>query len=65
MMKKCIKLLDCAFVRNHLKYAWQIWDPCYETYRSRLKTIQERILLDYKTGLFLSRVGIIGTIYCS
>lgn len=49
---KTIKVLYCAFVRSHLEYASQVWNPQYNVYITRLENIQKRFLrfLDYKTG---------------
>lgn len=50
---KSIKVLYCAFVRSHLEYASQVWNPQYAIYKSRIERIQKRFLryLDYKARL--------------
>lgn len=47
---KTIKILYCAFVRSHLEYASQVWNPQYEIYKSRIEAVQKKFLryLDYK-----------------
>ncbi|KAJ8717226.1 hypothetical protein PYW08_005625 [Mythimna loreyi] len=47
---KTIKILYCAFVRSHLEYASQVWNPQYEKYKSRIEAVQKKFLryLDYK-----------------
>lgn len=48
---KVVKILYCAFVRSHLEYASQVWNPQYEVYKSRIEGIQKKFLryLDFKT----------------
>lgn len=41
---KTLKLLYCTFVRSHLEYASQIWNPRYQTYIDRIESIQRRFL---------------------
>lgn len=52
---KVIKMLYCAFVRSHLEYASQVWNPSYKTYISRLESIQKRFLrhLQYKCRIYI------------
>lgn len=52
---KTFKILYCAYVRSHLEYASQVWNPCYEVYSSRLESIQKRFLryLQYRARIFL------------
>lgn len=47
---KVIKVLYCTFVRSHLEYASQIWNPRYGIYKSRIEAIQRKFLkyLDFK-----------------
>ncbi|CAF4919102.1 unnamed protein product [Pieris macdunnoughi] len=47
---KTIKILYCSFVRSHLEYASQVWNPQYQEYKARLENIQRRFLrfLDFK-----------------
>lgn len=47
---KSLKILYCAFVRSHLEYASQVWNPRYEIYKSRIEGIQKKFLrfLDFK-----------------
>lgn len=49
---KPIKVLYCSFVRSHLEYASQVWNPQYEVYKSRIESVQRKFLryLDYKAG---------------
>lgn len=37
---KTLKILYCAYVRSHLEYASQIWNPCYDTYSNIIEKIQ-------------------------
>lgn len=48
---KAIKILYCAYVRSHLEYASQVWNPRYEIYKSRIERVQKKFLrfLDFKT----------------
>ncbi|XP_048487187.1 uncharacterized protein LOC125490855 [Plutella xylostella] len=39
---KTVKLLYCAYVRSHLEYASQIWNPQYDVYINRLEKIQRK-----------------------
>jgi ribonucleases P/MRP protein subunit RPP40 len=50
---KTVKILYCAFVRSHLEYASQVWNPRYSIYAVRIENIQKRFLryLDYKAHL--------------
>lgn len=47
---KPVKILYCSFVRSHLEYASQVWNPQYETYKSRIEGVQRKFLryLDYR-----------------
>ncbi|CAG9134857.1 unnamed protein product [Plutella xylostella] len=39
---KTIKILYCAYVRSHLEYASEIWNPRYNMYIDRLERVQRR-----------------------
>lgn len=39
---KTVKLLYCSYVRSHLEYACQVWNPNYETYSDRIEKIQRK-----------------------
>lgn len=39
---KTVKLLYCAYVRSHLEYASQIWNPRYNVYINRIERIQKK-----------------------
>lgn len=41
---KTIKILYCAYVRSHLEYASQIWNPQYDLYIGRLERIQKKFV---------------------
>ena len=41
---KTFKILYCAFVRSHLEYASQVWNPMYDVYIKRIENIQKRFL---------------------
>ncbi|KAG7295979.1 hypothetical protein JYU34_021071 [Plutella xylostella] len=41
---KTVKILYCAYVRSHLEYASQIWNPQYDIYIDRLERIQKRFI---------------------
>lgn len=41
---KTIKILYCAFVRSHLEYASQVWNPTYGIYINRIENIQKKFL---------------------
>ena len=43
-MVKTFKILYCAFVRSHLEYVSQVWNPSYNTYITRIEGIQKRFL---------------------
>lgn len=47
---KPVKILYCSFVRSHLEYASQVWNPQYEIYKSRIEGVQRKFLryLDYR-----------------
>ena len=47
---KPIKVIYCSFVRSHLEYASQVWNPQYGIHKSRIEGIQKKFLryLDYK-----------------
>lgn len=53
---KTVKILYCAYVRSHLEYASQVWNPQYSTYINRIESIQKRFLrfLDYKARVYSS-----------
>lgn len=53
---KTIKILYCAFVRSHLEYASQVWNPNYKIYINRIENIQKKFLrfLDYKAQVCTS-----------
>lgn len=53
---KPIKVLYCSFVRSHLEYASQVWNPQYEIYKSRVESVQRKFMryLDYKAKQFSS-----------
>ncbi|CAG9121479.1 unnamed protein product [Plutella xylostella] len=39
---KTVKLLFCAYVRSHLEYASQVWNPRYAVYINRIERIQRK-----------------------
>lgn len=39
---KTIKILYCSYVRSHLEFASQIWNPDYEKYKSRIEKLQSK-----------------------
>ncbi|KAJ8709389.1 hypothetical protein PYW07_009215 [Mythimna separata] len=39
-----VKILYCTFVRSHLEYASEIWNPCYLKYIDRIERIQKRFI---------------------
>lgn len=41
---KTLKILYCTFVRSHLEYASEIWNPCYHKYIDRIENIQKRFI---------------------
>lgn len=41
---KTLKILYCTFVRSHLEYASEIWNPCYHKYIDRIESIQRRFI---------------------
>ena len=47
---KTIKILYCSFVRSHLEYASQVWNPQYEIYKTRIEAVQKKFLryLDFR-----------------
>lgn len=52
---KTFKILYCSYVRSHLEYASQVWNPHYDVYSSRLESIQKRFLryLQYRAHIYL------------
>lgn len=52
---KTFKILYCAYVRSHLEYASQVWNPRYDVYSSRLERIQKRFLryLQFRAKVYL------------
>lgn len=50
-----MKILYCAFVRSHLEYASQVWNPKYNIYINRLEGIQRRFLryTQYRSNCYL------------
>ncbi|KAL0881298.1 hypothetical protein ABMA27_001181 [Loxostege sticticalis] len=56
---KTLKILYCTFVRSHLEYASQIWNPRYQTYIARLERIQEKFIkyLCFRTRVSYSSVN--------
>ncbi|KAL0881825.1 hypothetical protein ABMA27_001603 [Loxostege sticticalis] len=52
---KTFKILYCSYVRSHLEYASQVWNPHYGTYTSRIESIQRKFLhyLQYRARIFL------------
>lgn len=53
---KTIKILYCSFVRSHLEYASQVWNPNYNVYINRIESIQKRFLrhIQYRSKTFLA-----------
>lgn len=51
---KPVKVLYCSFVRSHLEYVSQVWNPQYEVYKSRIESVQRKFLryLDFKAKQF-------------
>ena len=51
---KAIKILYCSFVRSHLEYCSQVWNPKYNIYIDRLEGIQKKFLryLQFRTGVY-------------
>lgn len=47
---KTLKVLYCAYVRSHLEYASQVWNPNYAVHSQRLERIQKKFIryLGYK-----------------
>lgn len=41
---KTLKILYCTFVRSHLEYASQVWNPNYQVYITRLENVQRKFL---------------------
>lgn len=41
---KSLKVIYCAYVRSHLEYASQVWNPCYYMYNNIIERIQKRFL---------------------
>lgn len=41
---KTIKILYCTFVRSHLEYASQVWNPRYNIYIERIERIQRKFI---------------------
>lgn len=52
---KTFKILYCAYVRSHLEYASQVWNPSYGVYINRIEGIQRKFLryLQYRTNVYL------------
>lgn len=52
---KTFKILYCAYVRSHLEYASQVWNPRYNEYSKRIESIQRRFLryLQYRAHIYL------------
>lgn len=52
---KTLKILYCTFVRCHLEYVSQVWNPNYHTYINRIEAIQKRFLrfLQYRSKQFI------------
>lgn len=52
---KTIKILYCSYVRSHLEYASQIWNPIYNTYITRIERLQKRFLsyLQFRTKEYI------------
>ncbi|CAK1580774.1 unnamed protein product [Parnassius mnemosyne] len=50
---KAVKILYCSYVRSHLEYASQVWNPQYIVYISRIESIQKKFLryLDFKAQI--------------
>lgn len=53
---KTFKILYCTFIRSHLEYASQIWNPNYSIYIDRIERVQKRFLrfLQFKTRKYSS-----------
>lgn len=53
---KTIKILYCAYVRSLLEYGYQVWNPNYGVYITRIEGIQKRFLrfLQFRARIFLS-----------
>lgn len=53
---KTYKILYCAFVRSHLEYASQVWNPAFDIYITRIERIQKRFLrfLQFKTRKYVT-----------
>lgn len=52
---KTMKILYCAFVRSHLEYSSQIWNPNYKVHIDRLESIQRRFLryIQFRANCYL------------
>lgn len=52
---KTIKILYCSFVRSHLEYGSQVWNPNYNIYINRLESIQRKFLryVQFRTKVYL------------
>ncbi|KAG6455708.1 hypothetical protein O3G_MSEX009346 [Manduca sexta] len=51
---KPLKVLYCSYVRSHLEYASQVWNPQYDVYIHRIESIQAKFLryLDFRARQF-------------
>ncbi|CAK1555972.1 unnamed protein product [Leptosia nina] len=52
---KTMKILYCAFVRNHLEFSSQVWNPHYNVYIEQLEGIQRKFVryIQYRSKLYL------------
>lgn len=52
---KTVKILYCSFVRSHLEYASQVWNPTYKTYIDRLERVQKKFLrhIQWRSNCYL------------
>lgn len=53
---KSVKVIYCAFVRSHLEYASQVWNPSYKVYINKLESIQKKFIRHIKFKFKLPRL---------
>lgn len=58
---KTIKILYYTYIRSHLEYVSQVWNPVYDIYINQIERIQKRFLryLQFRLKKFMSNYSVL------